>query len=508
MRRIKIYNLSTGTVGVPFFGTINPEGKADLTLNNTDADFIVSGLSALEDSGKIALEVINLDGGDPVTKTSAKMDIYVDGDNGDDANAGTQGSPLQTLTEAESRIPDVIYHDVVVHIATAAAPYTMPVIRERLYRAGWLVFYGDGAGVDDGFTELVASTVAQSGTNTVQVVTGGGLGTNTYQGKTVEVLDGAAAGERRIIRDHDDTTLVPTNNFNGAIAQGDSVRIVEPSVQVDTPDNQWVGESRYQAAADGLDVPMGPTLMLAQLKIGGAQRLQFTQSAVLYGIEFASGGLHVVSAADCRAGSDLGRGVRGTTQAANSLLGISADLYGWGISSDSSLFLWGHGRYDVVGIVCDSLTISNDANAVCTGGTAFAGGVTVQRAEGSFFGDTAGSDIDFKVVGNSVIKQRSRAWFSAADLDASASGDALLISEGSSVRILTKSDKRIDAAGIGILCEQHSQCYIEAASGLPGMTTGTADTRIQDGSTDKAIGTYAAGDYINGGEGSVIQRVS
>lgn len=43
--------------------------------------------------------------------TDRPLDIFVDGDNGDDVNIGTiPDAPLATLAEAERRIPDVIEH--------------------------------------------------------------------------------------------------------------------------------------------------------------------------------------------------------------------------------------------------------------------------------------------------------------------------------------------------------------------------------------------------------------
>ena len=167
------------------------------------------------------------------TVTVAPLDLYVSDVNGNDANSGlTPALALKTVTAAVAKIPNGIYHRVIVHMGLhAGTGYTPPsLLRHELRKNIW--FYGDGAGQagEDGFVIQKASAAAAAGTGANVVVTGGGLGVNAYLGMTIEFTTGAAAGNRRTVRDNDATNITPTIPFLPALALGDSYRVVTPSV--------------------------------------------------------------------------------------------------------------------------------------------------------------------------------------------------------------------------------------------------------------------------------------
>lgn len=181
-----------------------------------------------------------------VSKTKARIDLYVRNDIGDDANPGTIVSPLKTLAAAESRIPDIVDHDVVVHLgAHPTTGWVWATLRKRLGTAR-IIFIGDGAGKpgDDGFTELLSSTAALAGSG-LDVIKSSGLPTAYYQplsafapprgyyfGATIEILTGDAAGDRRDVWMNTATDIIPVCSFTSAVAEGDLYRIVLPSVMI------------------------------------------------------------------------------------------------------------------------------------------------------------------------------------------------------------------------------------------------------------------------------------
>lgn len=171
---------------------------------------------------------------DFATTTTAPLDIYVSDINGNDANSGfSPALALKTYNKAIDKIPNGVYHTVRVHFgAHGGAGYQPKTLFSRDMRENlWLI--GDGAGQagEDGFTVQLGVTAAIAGSGASVIVTGGGLGVNAYLGMTVEVLTGAAAGDRRTIRNNTATDVVPCVAFSAAVAATDTFRIVTPSVK-------------------------------------------------------------------------------------------------------------------------------------------------------------------------------------------------------------------------------------------------------------------------------------
>jgi hypothetical protein len=172
-------------------------------------------------------------------KTNGQIDLYVAADaaGANDGNQGTTPStPLKTINEAIRRcnVYDEISASFIIHVAPApVAGYTLTTtLGAHLLRAS-IVIIGDGAGQGgDGFTVLSGPSAAVAGSSATQVVRAAGLGVNTFRGKTIEILTGAAAGDRRTIRDHTDTTITPVRNFTAAVAANDTFRIIEPAATV------------------------------------------------------------------------------------------------------------------------------------------------------------------------------------------------------------------------------------------------------------------------------------
>jgi hypothetical protein len=101
----------------------------------------------------------------------------------------------------------------------------------------WL--YGDGAGQpgEDGFVVVAGSPVAAiAGTDANQITTAA-IVANAYQGFTLEVVDGPAAGYRRTILTNTTSSIIPCRRFETedtvtavTPVAGNTIRILRPSV--------------------------------------------------------------------------------------------------------------------------------------------------------------------------------------------------------------------------------------------------------------------------------------
>lgn len=173
------------------------------------------------------------------------LHLYVSNINGSDTNTGLSPSdPLQTLTKAETLIANVVNSPVVIHVGrfdlTGLGSYVAPKFRRRNLRES-IYLVGDGAGqtgaAGEAFTELQAST-AVGGGSTANVIKWGG-GTD-YRGKTVEILTGTSATDRRTIRNANGTDIVPVAPFSTGGAT--TYRIVETTVNIGFTDTSTLGE--------------------------------------------------------------------------------------------------------------------------------------------------------------------------------------------------------------------------------------------------------------------------
>ena len=157
--------------------------------------------------------------------TFAAIHLYVSDATGSDLNDGSVASPLATIAAAEALIPTEVRHEVVITVQPhGGAGYAWPTFRAR-------VFSGIGVGIYVIFPEVsVVSSgdTAQSGSTDELLRTTGSLSVGALDGLTIEILSGAAQGDRRTIRNNDATDIYPCAEFTAAVVAGDSFRIIEP----------------------------------------------------------------------------------------------------------------------------------------------------------------------------------------------------------------------------------------------------------------------------------------
>ena len=123
--------------------------------------------------------------------------MVVDDVNGDDSSPdGSASRPLKTIVEAERRISLFIDSEVVLTVRPhGGAGYAWPSFRAR-------VFSGTGAGIYVIFPEIniiATDTVVSAKNGTEWIITGGGLASGLWDGKTLEMTSGAAIGDRRTV---------------------------------------------------------------------------------------------------------------------------------------------------------------------------------------------------------------------------------------------------------------------------------------------------------------------
>lgn len=226
-----------------------------------------------------------------------RMDLYVRAADGDDDNEGSSTYPLETLQAAVDRIPHLVDGIVVIHVGPHTGDgYAMFELSDRILRQN-IFFYADGGGGGtDGFTELVAATPALAG-STAQTVKTSGLAVD-YGGKTIEILTGAAAGDRRTLQVTTATDLTVARSFTAAVAEGDSYRIVEPETDLELswPDTEnalikgcGTGERLVYPVQTFFNNPTSVWLINFKLKdpVYASPYLAILQSSIsLFGVEF------------------------------------------------------------------------------------------------------------------------------------------------------------------------------------------------------------------------------
>lgn len=468
--------------------------------------------------------------------TGARIDLYVAPAVGDDSGPGTAAQPLATLDEAIRRLN--YYAEIsadplgsglgfVIHLASSNAYSWGVTVGPHLLNESVVVIC-DGAGQpgDDGFVELLASTAAVAGSSIVQVVTGGGLGTNTYRDKTIEILTGAAAGDRRTIRDHTDTTIIPYYAFSAAIAAGDTFRIVESGATIDlfAAFNQLVDSC---GASGGWDQLLGipgllPRFALVNAKVTGSLVKCIARSTVsFYGVEKSNAGNFTFSVV--RSGFFAGCDSRGPRAPLGLRLGAPSDTswLGWGVvnsvtglqffradevagffGSAAHLFVEG-GRFDLIGgsvrgsTANPALVTQRDPTELLVGPSTTTNAIPPaiahsgsQPAIGLGVGSVSGGVQTAADIRNATLT--------------SASGPALRC------RGSVRCNVGVGVTGGGTFGIDSSYGAHVTTAGQPALTGSTGDLTVDAGATSVANTTLgAAGDAVfNTANGSVIVRQS
>lgn len=205
----------------------------------------------------------------------AIVDLYVTTTGDDFLGDGSQANPFATPTRAAAAIGP---HGLArVHMASGT--YSSPRLRSL---KGPVVFVGDGAGQpgDDGLTVELAPAAAGVGTGASTIV--GVFAPGAFDGFAIQMLSGAAIGQRRTIVETTATDLIPIRDFDPAPAAGDSYRVVSPAI---IWDSFFSGDRFIQDC--GSPMPQSPLALsiMGPFQLGGYQ-----EALHLVNVRFDNGG--------------------------------------------------------------------------------------------------------------------------------------------------------------------------------------------------------------------------
>jgi hypothetical protein len=307
-----------------------------------------------------------------LNRTVAKLHLYVKDTGGSDANSGlSAGAALKTLAAAIDKVPDSVKHDVVIHMGDGS--YTLPSFTRSLEAP--LAFYGDGAGVGDGFTVTQAAELADTGTSATQVVkAGGGLTPNAFKGHTLQITAGPGAGQRAMVKKNTATAFTFSKGaLTVAPTDASTYRLVRPTVTLN------VGaaiEIAATSAEGGGFAPTGtaPALVFAQLKLattGFVDQMTLAAAATWYGVEIDNTNSLLVAASRTQFfGAETSYGTGGYPVA---LFGASSndDWLGWGVSTFGGAVFGMYADYSQMGgylVSTVPLTVNTGALFTLSGG--------------------------------------------------------------------------------------------------------------------------------------------
>ena len=182
--------------------------------------------------------------------TPAPTELYVNGSTGNDANAGSSGFPIATLTEAWRRIGTKVRASCVVRIM-ATGTYDASAFAVRRDFGPYLV---------DFIADPATATVVDTGTVTAatyQQVTAAAESwtVDAYAGLTLRVTSGAMVGEARTIIANAATTALLSDGFPTNLSAGNTFSVVRPGVILSFPAYGVLqGDSRAYVSIQGCEL--------------------------------------------------------------------------------------------------------------------------------------------------------------------------------------------------------------------------------------------------------------
>jgi len=453
-----------------------------------------------------------------INETYEEMDIYVRAADGSDSNLGTISEPLATLTEAVNRIPFHVNHTIRIHVGPhTGSGYQRPTISQKALNENIYIIGDGGGGVTDGFTEILSSTAALAG-STDRIVKSSGLSTSQYGGfgqywgATIEILSGAAAGDRRTILNNTATDIVPNAPFTAAIGTGDLYRIVTPETTI------YYTDQNNTILCSGLGVfideqfaeSRGKSLFLINFKVDTNQSVlklsMYNSSVIFLGVELSKKSNLLISSGTAISGIES---VNGITD--YNILSVVADLgvpnqkswAGWGMSirnqtaANGYLYLYGYGLF------FGSLNVQELANVRCRVDLFFG---SIWRGDFSALSNGDESIItiapifmDIKIgslttspkgiVNSGNLKVFS---FGSNTLYVKSSGNGLECDSNglTLLNILIAGGLNIEtSSGIGMLTKTHGK--IRASSNPPVISASGNDFSEDNGTTIRAISVLA-----------------
>lgn len=447
------------------------------------------------------------------TSTTEELTLWVDGASGDDGNTGVgEANALATIEAAEAKVPDVVAHTT--RIRVKAGTYSMPVWRARQLKERLIV---EGTEM----VELEPSTAALGGTGQTVVVTSG-LTLDEYVGKTIEILTGAAAGDRRTIRDNTTTNITPCERFSAAVASGDTFRICEPAAVIDLDANSSA-EVRIVGGTGAT-----PFYLV---------NLAFVGTTAPFGQSVITSGTVCLLGVECRARAAFN--VTDTIISGKDRVGTGAsdveagpDVFGTPSSLSWQSWCVSQEQASALTLGCINTQPGTFFEGWIVAGTfiEFTGAATLFG--GRLYGDPTGFNTSLGCFTDGVVQLTSAFFVLGMLIDAAGSLDAVQVTGAGSVSLILAT---ISAVNGNCLESSGAGSTIQCSFGVSGASTGGVGSRAlrggriewtsapacTGGANDISVGETptvsanaglaAAGDYIRepdgANDGSIVQRI-
>jgi hypothetical protein len=172
--------------------------------NNSSDVLLVTGSVLISGSLLIA--------GSTPTYTTGTLRVFADGDNGNDSNSGLYSwEPKKTLSSVFNLVPFNILHNTCVHLTGNFVEAASPGSYLERYvdaNAKLVVDGGNQRITLDGDYVADISSTSTIGLSTLS------WGLDNYMGLLVEILDGPAIGQTRMIQSNTSTTITVSRNFS------------------------------------------------------------------------------------------------------------------------------------------------------------------------------------------------------------------------------------------------------------------------------------------------------
>lgn len=461
----------------------------------------------------------------PFATTNA-MNLYVRAADGSDSNPGTSALPFATITKAVEMIPVHVKHPVAIHVGPHSGNgYEPPRIIDRNLSENIYIIGDGGGGGTDGFTETVSSTAAGSGSS-ASVVKSSGMSTTefngfgVYFGKTIEILSGSAAGDRRIIRNNTATDIIPDVPFSAAVASGDLYRIIYPAIRLYQSDKNQLAVN----CGSNLDVYDDSSEDLKQIWLinfglytsSGTYEVHASNSAVaFFGVIAGSSVTFYLSNSCLSSGVEDGSQYTSYTVSspvADLSVGSASEWLGWGFSCDNEstyicTFRGGVYRGSMnIGalIIYENSFIAMPYGALWSEGTG-ANNAAITIYLKSYINISSTSSIAVLIGAGTGTTRCIKSYFGFAYILSWYTSGVVLNSSGDSIDCyggghIIISDYlggavSITSGGIGMKTSYRGK--INVANSLPSMTCTTGDFSEDNGSTTRAIATLTSGSIFS-----------
>lgn len=203
------------------------------------------------------------------TVTSADLHLYADGTGGDDANDGlTASTPKKTLAAVAALLPSLIAHNVAIHLQGI---FTDAVTFQASVKQG----VGNSLTIDGGSSVTIISGPHTADTSSINTI---GLSTlsetvDVHGGLWVQILDGPAVGQFRLINSNTATVFAAQENFT--VDPGNALfQVVRPATE-------------FTSAGFAITLVMGGggLVSLQRLYFSGSSRVAVISSSAFIGIQ-------------------------------------------------------------------------------------------------------------------------------------------------------------------------------------------------------------------------------